>query len=421
MRSRQNPRQTHRENCLRSLYVCYLGLDDPLVYTQVVAYLAGLAQCGHVVHLLSFEKARLDAARRRALRGELSVLGISWHGLQYHKRPSLPATVFDVLCGSLLSAYLMRRHRLTALHARSHVPAAMALLARRLAHFRLIFDIRGLMAEEFEDAGRWTRGSAPFRLTKWVERLGIDRAAAIVVLTERVRDHLFGGGGDSRVAVIPCCADIAGIEGQRGRREAIRRQLGLGDRPVLIYVGKFTGWYLGREMAEFFVAAREAIPGLHFLILTQMDPQPIEHELARLGVRDGDCTITQAEPAAVGGYLAAADAAISLIRASFSKISSSPTKIGEYLAAGLPLVSTSGVGDIDALLDEFEIGVRVETFDPAALTRASTRLATLLADPDHAARSRSAARARLSLTDVGIPAYDAIYSRLAAAPWLRTP
>ena len=30
-----------------ALYTCYLGLDDPLVRTQVVAYLAGLAERGH--------------------------------------------------------------------------------------------------------------------------------------------------------------------------------------------------------------------------------------------------------------------------------------------------------------------------------------------------------------------------------------
>ena len=32
-----------REGRLRSLYVCYFDLDDPLFHTQVVAYLEGLA------------------------------------------------------------------------------------------------------------------------------------------------------------------------------------------------------------------------------------------------------------------------------------------------------------------------------------------------------------------------------------------
>ena len=40
---------------LRCLYVCYLSLDDPLVHSQVVAYLEGLARSGHTVHLLTFD------------------------------------------------------------------------------------------------------------------------------------------------------------------------------------------------------------------------------------------------------------------------------------------------------------------------------------------------------------------------------
>ena len=93
---------------LRSLYVCYLSLDDPLVHSQVVAYLRGLAADGHRIHLLTFETRRLGRAERRELRDRLSRQGISWHGLRYHKRPSLPATIYDTLAGALYATVLVR-------------------------------------------------------------------------------------------------------------------------------------------------------------------------------------------------------------------------------------------------------------------------------------------------------------------------
>src|SRR3954454_12552304 len=133
---------------LRSLYICYLSLADPLARTQVVAYLAGLAARGHTVHLLTFE-TELSHSRRRELRAEMAALGIAWHGLRYHKRPTLPATIFDTLSGAALATWLVVRHRLRAIHARSHVPLAMALLARLPTRRRIIFDIRGLLAEEY--------------------------------------------------------------------------------------------------------------------------------------------------------------------------------------------------------------------------------------------------------------------------------
>src|SRR4051812_5343930 len=99
------------EPSLRALYICYLSLEDPLVHTQVVAYLEGLIERGHVVHLLTFD-GPLAEERRSGLRDDLREKGIVWHSLRYHKRPSLVATVFDVLVGTAVATRLVRRHRL---------------------------------------------------------------------------------------------------------------------------------------------------------------------------------------------------------------------------------------------------------------------------------------------------------------------
>ena len=210
---------------LRSLYVCYLSLEDPLVETQVVAYLEGLARRGHTIHLLTYEP-KLSAERKHRLRADLARRGIAWHSLRYHKRPSLPATVYDALVGALVALRLMRRHRLDAIHARSHVPAATGLIVRRLTGCRLIFDIRGLIADEYVDAGRWPRGGVAQRITERIQRAAIARADGIVVLTERVRDHLFGPSVDERVTVIPCCADLDRLGGDPERRRAGARPAG---------------------------------------------------------------------------------------------------------------------------------------------------------------------------------------------------
>jgi glycosyltransferase involved in cell wall biosynthesis len=405
---------------LRALYICYLSLEDPLVHTQVVAYLSGLAGRGHTIHLLTFETSRLTRDRRLAARSELARLGIVWHGLRYHKRPTLLATGADVLTGGICAAWLLHRHRLKAVHARSHVPAAMALLARAAARFRLIFDIRGLMAEEYEDAGRWRRDSLPFRLAKAVERRALKRADGVVVLTERVRQYLFGDQEAPSVQVIPCCADTERIEAGRDGRDTMRARLGLDGRTVLVYVGKFTGWYMEREMVEFFAIARDRRPDMHFLILTQSEPELVQREFERVGIEQTSWTITHCQPALIGQYLAAADAGIAFIRPSFSKISSSPTKVGEYLAAGLPLICISGVGDVDELLRSHRVGVLLNRWEPSSLARGAEALERLIGDPDAGERARFAAREKLSLATTGIPAYDALYRDLASlrpAPW----
>jgi len=397
---------------LRSLYVCYLSLDDPLVESQVVAYLEGLARLGHTTHLLTFETRPLTRARRAEIRRRLRSRGVHWHGLRYHKQPSLVATAVDVLSGALVCAWLVRRHRLDAVHARNHVPAAMAILAAPLAPHHLIFDIRGLMGEEYVDLGRWRNAGLAFRITKRTERGAIRGAVGIVVLTERVRRVLFGADGDHHVVVIPCCADVEGVWNGRASRSVVRQALGLGQRPVLVYVGKLGGWYMDTEMADFFRIARDTIPGLHFLVVTQADSSAIERQLARWGIKRSDYTVTAVAHHRLGEILGAADAAVALIRPVPSKIASSPTKIAECLAAGLPVLATD-IGDVRAVLEGSHTGVVLTDFSTQGYRAAAEDLASLLADPTTASRCVGTAHRHLSLRTVGLPRYDALYRAVA--------
>jgi glycosyltransferase involved in cell wall biosynthesis len=301
------------------------------------------------------------------------------------------------------------------IHARGHVPAAIGLVARRVTGCGLIFDIRGLMAEEYVDAGRWERGGIPWRLTKRVERQAIDASDACVVLTSGARELLFGERPAVPVSVIPCCADLDRLSAGRSERVAMREELGLAGKTVAVYIGKFGGWYLERQMVEFFIAASEEIDGLHLLVLTQDDPGTIQRALEGLGVDPASYTVTGVPADRVGAALAAADFGISFIAPLPSKIASSPTKIGEYLGAGLPIVATAGVGGVAGLLSKSRTGVMVGEMSPTAYREAAHSLKTLLNDPKTYGRCLAVARAELSLKELGIPRYSELYAKVAEA------
>lgn len=397
---------------VRSLYLCYLSVTDPLVETQVIAYLEGLAAAGHDIHLLTFEPDLAKARGSDVARG-LAARGITWHALRYHKRPSLPSTAFDTLAGALTAIRLVRRHSLGAVHARSQVPAAMGLLASRATGARLVFDLRGLLADEYVDGGSWKHGGLPYRLIESVQRAAIRRATAVVMLTEAVRERLFGPQPPANTFVIPCCADLGALEGRERDGERIRRELGLGGRPVMAYVGKLSGRYMLAELIDLFRVARRLRPGLALLVLTQEDPAVVERELARAGIPEADCRTTSCAPGEIGAYLAAAAFGAFLLRPGRSEIAASPTKIGEYLGAGLPVIATPGVGDTDAILVEGPVGTTIEAHSDAAYERALTRLFELVDTPGIGDRCRAVARRHYSLDEVGIPRYRALYESLA--------
>ena len=119
----------------RVLFISYNGMLDPLGQSQVLPYLRELAKRGVRFTLLSFERDKAFTAEGvtqcEQLREKLKTQGIEWHWLRYHQRPSIPATIYDVMRGFSKAGALVRRNRIEMVHARGHIPATIALLLKR--------------------------------------------------------------------------------------------------------------------------------------------------------------------------------------------------------------------------------------------------------------------------------------------------
>jgi len=404
---------------IRTLYLCYFGLREPLVQTQVLPYLRQIAAAGIKVHLLTFEprlREKWSDDDKRKQGEHLATEGISWFCLPYHKVPSLPATVYDIMAGARFAVRLARGEGLEVLHARAHIPMAMALLAaKRLPGVRIIFDIRGLMAEEYADAGVWSEKSRIFSAVKKLERKGIRRADGIVVLTRRMRDWLVGArmADAEKIEVIPCCVDLLRYEvsGEQGTTE-IAAANDSKARFEVVYAGSVTGLYMLEEMGQFFLALRARRAGAFFRVLTMSPSEQTASVLRRAGLSDGDFQVTSVPAVEVPDLLRRARLGISFRKPTFSQIAASPTKISEYLAAGLPVVSNSGIGDTDELLEGERIGVLVRQFEREALSRAADQALALADEFDIAARCRETAQRHFDLAGVGGARYLNVYRLL---------
>ncbi len=403
-----------------TLYLCYFGVREPLVQTQVLPYLRELAAGGLRVSLLTFEpqlNERWNEETITATRAELQQQGISWHLLPYHKRPSLPATLYDIWCGAKFAHALAQRENVQVLHARAHIAAAMGALAKfglGKGRLKLVFDIRGFLPEEYTDAGIWPENGWLYRGVKRVERRLLGASDAFVVLTNKAREILFADGKDTRpVEVIPCCVDWQRFRRpQSGSREARRRALGFDGRRVLVYVGSFDGWYLSEEMLDFCAEAHRRDSRSFTLILTQRDVEQVRSRLSAKGIPAEDCLVTSVAPAEVAEYLYAADVALSFIKPCYSKQSSSPTKIAEYLAAGLPVISNAGIGDLDELILGERVGAILREFTPEAYARALSEIEALGEPEVFRAHCQTVARECFDLQNVGGPLYRRLYERL---------
>jgi len=406
---------------ISTLYLSYFGLREPLVQTQVVPYLRQIAAAGNKVSLLTFEPRLREEWSEDELtthREKLASENISWFCLPYHKRPSLPATVYDIVAGARFASRMIRREGVNVLHTRGHVPMAMALLARRSARCKLLFDIRGFVAEEYVDGKVWTENSPQFRALKMVERAGLRNADEVVVLTHRMRDWLIEHKLKSaeQIEVIPCCVDFERFEtglaspGQTNIAETVEPLSA--DRFEIVYAGSLTGVYLVEEMGRFFMAVKARRPDAYLRILSISSPEAGAMALRRAGLETKDFSIGAAHPAEVPAYLRRARLGVSFRLATFAQIAASPTKIPEYLAAGLPVVCNAGIGDMDEVVERERVGVVLRDFDEQSYAMAAEQALALAEDEGVRARSIRVAHQYFDLKTVGGRRYVNVYRRL---------
>jgi hypothetical protein len=93
----------------------------------------------------------------------------------------------------------------------------------------------------------------------------------------------------------------------------------------------------------------------------------------------------------------------------------SPTKVGEYWASGLPVVTTGNVSDLDDIIARHRVGIVVAGPTDNDYQDAFRRLRHLLEDPDLPRRCRVASEEHYALA----PACERqliLYQRLARKP-----
>ena len=393
------------------LHVSYTGMLEPLGQSQVLAYQERIAG-EREVHIVSYERARdwHDRERREQVALRMREAGISWHPLRYHARPKLAATAWDVACGVAACSWLVRRHGLRIVHARSYVPGLIALATKRLTGARFLFDMRGFWADERVDGGLWRRDGALHALGKKLERRLLLDADHVVALTRAAVREMATWDDVARgmpsTSVIPTCTDL-----ERFRPLPHLRDEGF----VLGYAGSAGTWYLFDEVLRCFRLLLASRVDARLLVLNRGEHALIRERAAAAGVPPDAIELKDVDHHEIAAQMARMHAAVFFIRPAYSKRASAPTRLGELLGCGIPCLSNQGVGDMQEILEGERVGVTVARFDDDALRAGLSRLVELAREPDIAERCAAAARRHFSL-EHGVQQYRSIYERLDVAP-----
>jgi glycosyltransferase involved in cell wall biosynthesis len=400
------------------LYISYDGMTDPLGQSQVIPYLQGLSKQGYKITLLSFEKKTRFEKQSQHIRSILDAAGIRWEPLFFTKRPPFLAKVYDVWRLKKIAEQLHKKEKFDFTHCRSYVSATAALQLSRRHKVPFLFDMRGFWVDERVDNGQWDLKNPFFRFFykryKKKERAYFKEALHIISLTWKGKEELINAYGISpgKITVIPCCVDLVHFDYKKNDCAALKekkKQLNIkpGDT-VISYLGSLGGWYLIKEMTDFFGELKKVIPGAKFLFITQDPPKMIFDAATESGVDEKDIIIQPALRNEVPFYLALSDRSIFFIKNAYSKRASSPTKQGEIMAMGIPLICND-IGDTGKIVEASNAGSLVREFTALEYRRVIGELQPL--DQINKEQIRAAAFEYFDL-EKGIESYGQLYQKI---------
>jgi glycosyltransferase involved in cell wall biosynthesis len=108
-------------------------------------------------------------------------------------------------------------------------------------------------------------------------------------------------------------------------------------------------------------------------------------------------------------FLKLTSISVFFIKPLFSKKASSPTKLAELLAMGVPVVCNGNVGDIDRIVEANKAGLVLHDFNPETYREIINQLPELLqTDPSHL---RQVSNELFSLKE-GVSRYLKVYQKL---------
>lgn len=391
-------------------------MTDPLGQSQVLPYLTGLSKLGYQIGLISMEKANRLQQHNLTIKNICDEHNIEWYPLKYRSGIPIFSGFLNIQTLYAKAKEIVKNNRIQLIHGRAAVATLVALKIKNKFGIPFIFDMRGFWADEKLDGNLWNLRNPfhrfAFHYFKQKEKELLLNAAHVISLTHKGKEIILSQPQfkNLEITVIPCCADLDFFDFNRvdhSRSMALRKELGIAPNALVMnYLGSWGTWYMPEEMMHFFSRVLLQRPDAIFLIMSQDDEEKIKKDAARFHIPDKNLVIKSVVRSEVPSYLSAADFAIFFIKPVYSKQASSPTKMGEIMGMGLPLICNAGVGDVEEIMKDAK-GVVVKAFDEKTLDHSLNQILALIKSDKNV--NRTCALNVYSLKD-GIEKYAKVYA-----------
>ncbi len=385
------------------LYISLDGIMEPLGYSQVLKYLEYLSK-DHKINLITFEKTDNLKKSNELSKTEFVCTdnNICWYKIKYRKGFLGLGQLANILNLVFVPLTIFLKKNISLVHIRSYMPGIVIPILKVFFNFKLIFDIRGFWPDEKHDRLGWQKSSLRYRFFKKLENYLIKRADYVVTLTHASKEIIKKNFNidNASIGVIPTCVDFNEFKQIKQTTNDKIFTIGyLGSTDTAYDFKKFC--FLVTQLQEYLdkTIALKVLTNSRIEDISELESLKNNTQI-KLDVKFVDRKSLSHE-------ISSFDLLGFCLKENYSVQASMPTKIGEVLACGVPLICNAFNKDIKNLVWENEIGL-IYNFEEPLLDKKLNELLKLINNPSMSLKCIDAAKKYFSL-DKGSSKYNDLY------------
>jgi len=364
------------------VYVTIDSLSEGVGSSQISPLISLLSQAGLKIKLISYEKLSPSVQ----LANYFKSIGVDWDSRPFGSLG---------LRGGLKRLNDLRNAipRTRLIHARSDIPAVSAISSHQAP---VLWDVRSLWADQKIVIQKNRINTAAYPLYRGLEGIAARKSLGMSTLTSAVIPIL-----EERHKRLPALRTVipTAVNLERFKLNPI-----MPIKVQTLFSGTFNDYY-DLDLSRLFMQEfrKQISVETHWA-------RPAESHRAQIGV--GESKVFPSTQIGMAELIPNYSFGVSVCKldAGPSLTAAMPTKIGEFLACGRPMVINKGLGDMDQFIEEFDAGVILDG-SPNNLLESVTKLVNLVLDPETPLRCRALAEKYFSM-EKGAEKYFDLYSQM---------
>jgi len=363
-------------------YVTIDSLAEGVGSSQITPLITRLSQAGLKICLISYEKSKPALH----LQDYFNAHGVNW--------------VSKTFGSSGFTGGLQRLNDLRGeipktklIHARSDIPAVSSIFSNEAP---VLWDVRSLWADQKILIQKSNLNNSLYKLYRGLESIAATKSAGMSTLTSAVVPIL-----EQRHRRLPILRTVIPTTVDLNRFKLVSKMPSMFKA---LFSGTYNEYY-DLELSKLFMDEFRK----RCAIVTDW-ARPPESEKNHIGV--GEARIFPSPQTGMAEVIPQYSFGVSICKldAGPSLAAAMPTKIAEFLACGRPIVVNRGLGDMDMLIEEFNIGVILDG-NPTNLSAGIEKMLELISDPETPFRCRAVAEQHFNM-DLASKKYRELYTQM---------